>query len=371
MESADEDVVGNCCLSLTYFAEGDHARSGEVLVKLSELVHSLRKRLLELLQEKASLEDSSDDNDDDDDEDDADEKSKNAVAISLYLKRLAIVGKRWSIAKLLETDGTENGFQVVEELSTTISAMIAKDLSVRATPKNNDDDMSVVPEIWRKRGTREQHSFLADTIGSALSFLLSTASWMLEEFEEDKNYIEGEEGENSLVSQLLHMRERIRKVLLLCFEQFLEEEDRHSCSEAHLAFSQAVQRHASRAASELRALFPKLWSVKCGPVLKKLALSDDNDLVGANVRFLDSEVRVVPCSVFALAQCSHMVFLFYLFVTTASKRSGCTIKPRVLSISSHSFFSRALVLLGIGKPTGRCRRFVEHYQQQSGNLADL
>jgi hypothetical protein len=290
MESTDEEVVGNCCLSLTYFAEGDHSRSGEVLVKLSELVHSLRKRLLELFQEKASIEDGSDDNDEDDE--DEDEKSKNAVAISLYLKRLAIVGKRWSIAKLIETDGTENGFQVVEELSTTISAMIAKDLSVRATPKNNDDDMSVVPEIWRKRDTRELHSFLADTIGSALSFLLSTAAWKLEEFEEDKSYLERGTGESSVFSQLLHMRERIRKVLLLCFEQFLEEEDRQSCSEAHLAFSQAVQYHASRAASELRDLFPKRWSVKCGPVLKKLALSEDNDLVGANVRFLDSEVRV-------------------------------------------------------------------------------
>ena len=80
---------------MTTLAKGDHARSAEALLKLKEIARSLRDKLVELFEEKSAIEDT------EDDDVDEDKREQTEHAISLCLRRLAVMSSRWPLASLL------------------------------------------------------------------------------------------------------------------------------------------------------------------------------------------------------------------------------------------------------------------------------
>ena len=87
---------------------------------------------------------------------------------------------------------------------------------------------------------------------------------------------------------VLRLRDRLAKLVGLCFEQYLDDIPGFVYSEEQEEFAIAVQISAGRVSSDLRTLFPRGWANAKSELLQKLPLRDDNHLIGGFVRFLQS-----------------------------------------------------------------------------------
>ena len=298
LESTDRIALQNCALVITTLAKGDHARSGEALLKLKKVACSLRDRLSTLLGEKAKLASAEGDDSDNDDEESDFSAADTEHAIALCLRRLGILSKRWYIAELLADDSEENdGEHAMESLCTSIAEVVAKELQARKVAPDEDEAASTsdiqLPKIWTTSDNRI-HGLVAESVSEALAFLLSTLAWA---FNGEVAKIEMEEAspiadpENHVV---LSLRDGLVKLLALCFEQFVEEkEGDDTYSEEHIAFANTIQECAGRIAGDLRSLFPKELADADSTFLRACALTNDAHLIGGFVRFLRSQEQKV------------------------------------------------------------------------------
>ena len=266
--ATDPKVLFNCCLTLTLLAKGDHTRSSEVLVVLKRDSASICEQLFGLLREKNSI-------------DDFTKIVDVELSISLSLRRLSLLSKRWSLSSLLV-----DGPNTVEKLCSAVSASVALDLSQRKLVSDEEDEDSeeLVPEIW-ETAPEELHEQVKDSIVAGLSFLLNTTAWSLKE-QLDRTGPDREDTKSTV-----QMRDRLVKLTSLCFEMYIEDNDTYE--RHHRYFSRTIQVHASQIAGDLRTLFHKEWSNSSDVVLQSCALTDDSHLIGGCVRFLRSQEEKV------------------------------------------------------------------------------
>ena len=298
LEATDQTVLVNCCNAIVSLAKGGHARSNEALLRLKEMSGSLRDRLLELLQEKSKQ--TSDNGSDDDDEHEASDVDLER-SISLCLRRLVNLTKRWSLAELLgETADDSIDDNELGTICGAVTKYIGRELDVRACvyPEKETDELAAtdveIAKIW-ETADEDVHAIVADCVSQGLDFLLAVATWRLNEEVEsidesggNKEYSD-EEIEHHLVIQI---RASLSKLIIRCFEHnVVGISDR--ISEKHLEFAEAVQKHGFRACGDLRELFPKELRKAASPFLAACALTEDTTLVGAGNRFVRShESRV-------------------------------------------------------------------------------
>lgn len=307
LRSADVTVLQNCGFALTFLATEDHARSGEAALQLKKVTCLLRDRLIELFKDKA---DRSSNGDGDDEDSDVDTMSLQDTehGICLCLRRLSILSKRWDLASLF----TENGAATESEkemdsLCAAVAQVVAKDLQVRkvVAPEDDADEVPETPKIWTT-GNAELHAVVAETVSESLTFLVTSIAWRLKSAIAQLG--EGDADETDLKENVVvRMRDRLVKLIALCFDQFIDTTDgSESYTAEHIQFAFDVQMHAGSAAGDVRMLFLKAWSDSESPLLRELSLTEEGHLIGGYVRFLRSqEAQVCRFSV-AIVLCTSL-----------------------------------------------------------------
>ena len=291
LESTDPTVLSNCAVALTSLASGEHARISDAQLGLKKTVNALQNRLLELLEVKVGILDSTDE--------DKTEASPfdTEHSIGLCLRRLDVLSKRVYIGKfLLDSADTEQQDEVVENLFNTVAEYVAKELNSRKVvyPEEEGEESSMeIPDIWNN-GNERLPELVAEAVSEALSFLLCTTAWRLNSTIENLG-TENDPSDKPEEHIVVRMRDQLVKLVYLCFEQFLESEDEGSFTKEHIVFSQQVQKVAGRTAGDIRSLFPRAWESSESPLLRAFAFVEDGPVIGGFVRFLrsqDAEVRV-------------------------------------------------------------------------------
>jgi hypothetical protein len=333
MESTDETVLQHISVSLAFLVEGDHARTPEVKAQISKLSGLLQERLMELfhdsdpqassiskpkspkkgrkgkpppkrksnrLSDASTMSSSAND-------DLFSEAPSPAVdvenSILLCLQRWRILTKQCPVEYLFDEKELDPD-EEMEGFCNTIAEAMAKRLQDRKPIVDDDqeDDAETlateentirVPEIWAKEDSRI-HGAIAKSVNEALVILLSITAWKLRDALLNRSKTEfGKDGDNESDDEVdvedltvLSMRDRLVKLLGVCFDQFLEETEDTEYTLEHVEFASHVQAAAGRVASDLRTLFPKEWSNAVDPVRQALALTHDSQLIGGFARYL-------------------------------------------------------------------------------------
>ncbi|GAX23736.1 cohesin complex subunit SA-1/2 [Fistulifera solaris] len=294
LESTDTSVLSSCVLTLTSLCSQVHSRSEDVRLRLKRVARSLQDRLLELLLLKSSLAGKTKNRDKRSTESAADIEQ----SICLCLRRLQTLSQRLSIVDLLvdEKGDPEEMDKIAEDLFTHVSEYVAKELQSRKIiPVENDegDGVSEVPKIWEEVDDHI-HQTIANSIREAITCLLTILAWRLQkEIAANENQDASQDDYREHI--VVRMRDRLLKLLSLCFEQYLDAEE-SNYSNVHIEFSIKVQTVACRLAGDVRALLPKAWQRTSSPFLAACALIEDDSLIGGTVRFLQSQEAKSPDS---------------------------------------------------------------------------
>jgi hypothetical protein len=331
LESTDETVLQNVSNALFVLVDGDHVRVADVKMQLKRLSMSLQDRLMELLREsdphngrgKKSPK-SSQSSRRPARRSDASASSRSTSdtvspavdlenSIALCLLRWRTLFKRCPLPYLFEESNDDGEDVEVEGFYNTISEAIAKRLIDRKPLADKDDkgieaDARSVATAW-KTGEADIHPEVATSVNGALQVLLSILSWKV--VETLKRQSEGMEVDNEEDLVVLRMRERLVNLVGLCFDQFIDENDSVVYSDEQVDFSNLVQASASRAASDIRTLFPRDWTGASDTLRQKLALVADSQLIGGSARFLQQREDEVEKHEFSLS------LIFVLFSTHA------------------------------------------------------
>ncbi len=291
LESTETSVLSSCVLTLTSLCSQEHSRFEDVQLRLKRVARSLQDRLLELLLLKSNLAGKKKNRDKRGSEGSTDSAADIEQSICLCLRRLQTMSQRLSIVDLLidEKDDAEEMDKITDDLFTHVSEYVAKELQSRKiipVEDDEDDRVSEVPKIWEEVDSRI-HQTIANSIQEAITFLLTVLAWRLQ-----KEIADSEKQDASQDDYREHivvrMRDRLLKLLSLCFEQYLDAEE-STYSIVHTEFSIKVQTVACRIAGDVRALFPKAWQRSSSPFLAACALIEDDSLIGGTVRFLQSQ----------------------------------------------------------------------------------
>ena len=298
MESSDIIVLQNCCHSLSFLAIADHTRHDEAASILHDVLASLRKRLEELDQKRAQVNEKDPEESDEEEEDPDGGSGKIDSSISLVIRRIAVLSKRWPLADLID-DGDEDEDEVVDKLCEKIFRMAKQELYIRK-PITEADKVEI-PDIWKK--SNKSHKPVAETVVAALDVLLSATAWAVHKSaaELEASPAEVKIRAKGVANVLVVMQQRVNTLVSLCFEQYLE--DSNVVSDEHLEFSQTVQQAAGNTGGDLRSLFSRALKMCVHPVLAEAALMDDNLLIGGYVRFIRQQEKKV-CG--AVASCAFV-----------------------------------------------------------------
>jgi hypothetical protein len=321
LESTDEQVLQHIARALSILVQGDHTRVSEVKMQLKRMIGTLQDRLMELFSESDPQNSESPTKSKKNKKSSPKRRSNRKSDISsssmssegvfssnspemdiehsicLCLLRWRTMIKECPLEFLFQEDDEEDE---VEGFCTTISEAIGKRLIDRKPVVDEEDDdtaydakSAVVAKIW-KTDDVAIHAEVAKAVEEALQVLLSVVSWKLLETLKDRTKEKGdadlEMEDDADVKDLvvLRMRDRLAKLVGLCFDQFLEEREDLIYSEEHVEFASSVQTSAGRVASDLRTLFAREWSQAADPVRRALALTDDSQLIGGFARYLQS-----------------------------------------------------------------------------------
>lgn len=290
MESSDQQVIQNCCHSLCFLAHASHSRQDDALAVMRDVFGALQERFSELMEKKDKL-DSDDESDDEIEESDIE---KIDHSISLVLRRMAILSKRWPLVDLLDGDSKEDEIEI-DKLCDQIFEFTKNELD-RRQPVSSNDAMRL-PSIWKK--TSKSHEYVVDSTQACLDILLSTAGWTVRKVEAElDDHLDSDDDsshastvEDDEENPLIVVRRRIEVIISLCFEQFMLDIDNQS--EDFRNFSHKIQTMGGRASGDLRTLFPRAWENSIHPLLRKAALVDDHTLVGGSVRYLRQQSKKV------------------------------------------------------------------------------
>lgn len=312
LESTDEKVLQNIANAILILVDGDHARVADVKMQLKRLSSNLQDRLMELLREtdpqseqKKSKRSASKKRSSRRSDESSSTRSADGIdsvspevdlenSIALCLMRWRILTKRCPIYYLFdqsdEDEAEVNGF------CNSISEAIAKRLQDRKplTGDDEDDETDVdgksVATAW-KEGDMAIHPAVAKAVDGALQVLLCILSWTLVETlkkgqKDGSDTLEMDDSSTEKDTTVVQMRDRLVKLVGLCFDQFIDEGDGVIYSEEQIDFATSVQASAARVASDIRTLFPREWSGAEDPIRKSLALTADSQLIAGSARYL-------------------------------------------------------------------------------------
>jgi hypothetical protein len=317
IDSTDEVVLQNIAATLSQWIEGDHSRLSEVKMQVKRLSRELQNRLVETFRENdsvgtkgkrisvAGVKQRS---------------SKKAGGTGLASPKdifksspevdaeysISLMMMRWKIllegcdSNFLFDEATEDDEEDDNDvLFNMISEAMGKRLSDRKPvyDKQQQDDATAVniPTIWNEDEVDPNlHEVVAGTIDLSLKVLLLIISHELADtFEGGKmpniNSDDMSVDEENLL--VLRLRDRMVKLLGLCFDQYLAPNDDVAYSDEHAEFAARVQASAARVASDLRTLFPQDFAEASAPVRKALALTASEEvshLLGGSARHLQS-----------------------------------------------------------------------------------
>lgn len=298
LESTEPTTLGYCLRAMISLTRGEHARSDEAVVYLKNLAAMLNDRLRELLQNryqqlKGGHGESSNNDDDDDNVEDEPTPAEVASSIRHCLCRMRILSKGWPIHDLLS--GGENSDADLEVLSQTVTTYMTDELTKRQliyhrSETQGDAQNIEIPKIWEIEDAA-LHAEIAESISDGLNLLLSMVAWRLNYEIKAIDANKEEEYADDVLEKhiIIRMRERIKTILVLCYEHYIDESETEQVPAALPLFSVAVQEHALRTSGDFRALFLKDWQNATSKLLRACSLKDDGLLIGAGVRFLRSQ----------------------------------------------------------------------------------
>ena len=261
-----------------------------------------------------------------DDEDDGIDESSTAVEIEhgiyLNLMRFRILFQRCNLSPYLQDDDGDasDDDDGVEAICSVIADGLAKRLNARKPSAAKDDvtegESTVAStstkhtSIWDK-DEKNMAMITARAVEQGLKLIKTATSWKLHEVMEEESLVlddddddimeevnddddDDDESEDHIV---LRLRDRAIALIELCYEQFVEDspvgDDDESIvthyTDDQKTFATYVQIVASRAATDLRSLFPKEWAHAASPLLRAFAIVNDGRLIGGFVRCLRSK----------------------------------------------------------------------------------
>jgi hypothetical protein len=295
LESTDDICVSNCCRAMVSFAKSDHLRSDEVRLMLKKICEKLLNDLSRLIQVKKRLQ-SDEGHDDEDNEETSESDIQNSIKWCLL--RLRVISKRCSIAVLLD-DNKMACDAKLDDLGKVIHEHVSFELKARQPilhrPESQEGDEKIeISEIWSSLIDKSIHSAVAESVREGLGLLLSVAAWRLHEAIESKEDDRAKDSSQSLDEHIvLRLRRRMKEMLILCFEQFVPVESADRVSDEHVAFAVHVQENALVVSGDMRALFPRRLEQCESKFLQKCPFTDENLVIGAGVRFIQSQEEKV------------------------------------------------------------------------------
>jgi cohesin complex subunit SA-1/2 len=311
LDSSDEVTLQNVAATLSRWVEGDHTRVSEVKMQLKRLSRSLQDRLMDRFRES------------DPESTTGGRKSPRAAkkkqrtdhsqSSSLEIfstspevdleHSIALLLFRWKVllegcnTKYLFDEPEENEEHEMEGLFNTIAEAMGKRLKDREpTPEeksaHDDRTIATISSIW-KDGDPNVHEEVAKSVDLALRVLLliiaSELADTLERRAESENLGENDMDFDSQEFPVFKHRDAFVKLLIICFEQFLEKDA--ACSDDQYTFAGKIQASAGKVLSDLRSLFSPDFSEASDPLLRALALQGGQDvamLLGGFARWFQS-----------------------------------------------------------------------------------
>jgi hypothetical protein len=323
LHSTDEQVLQNIAAALSQWAEGDHSRVSEVKMQLKRLSSALQNRLMELFADSESTRkkdrlqsprrktrttryaDSGS----------TDSSCEKLSTLSSFDAECSIAQlmARWKIllmecqAKYLfeKMEGHDlEDMDEIEGLYNTISEAMGKRLLDRRPldDRLTDDDgtktVVTVRTIWVDEDPNI-HQVVSKGVGMALKVLLLLVANELADTLDKLSDKPGKPSDQTMITAddvvdvddlvVVRMRDRLVKLLGLCFDQHIVESDDIDFTDEQHEFAASVQNAAGRVASDLRTLFPQGWSAAADPVRKILALTggpEVSNLIGGFARWV-------------------------------------------------------------------------------------
>ena len=326
--STDTSVLENTCLAMAMLSVGDHARNREAFLDFKKMATTVRDRLLKLYETKKEMATSGNSSSPNKRRrtSRSPQKKKGSQedelldlehSISMCLRRLRMISKRWYLGDLLQAnkhsasqdDTTEYEEDTCVDLCSSIAQVIAKELKSREIILPDDDSSIEIPKIWSEVDSKV-HGEVAKSIVDGLAVILSSTGWRLERAIEKENDAKEQqdsdeesdaegEGDNKTeldatttaeldteAKAIVRMRDGLLKLLMICFDQYLDPaEEEGFYRDEHIAFSDNIQVHAGKVSGDLRGLFPKEWAESDSALLRTVALNDDTHLIGGWVRW--------------------------------------------------------------------------------------
>lgn len=265
-----------------------------------------------------------------DDEDDGIDESSTAVEIEhgiyLNLMRFRILFQRCNLSPYLQDDDGDasDDDDGVEAICSVIADGLAKRLNARKPSAGKDDvtegESTVAStstkhtSIWDK-DEKNMAMITARAVEQGLKLIKTATSWKLHEVMEQESLVlddddddimeevngDDDDDDESEDHVVLRLRDRAIALIELCYEQFVEDspigDDDESIAthytDGQKTFATYVQIVASRAATDLRSLFPKEWAHAASPLLRAFAIVNDGRLIGGFVRCLRSKEEML------------------------------------------------------------------------------
>lgn len=293
MDSADPAILKNVCLSISCLVVDDHSRSNDALLVLKKFAVDLRARLIDLLRTKSEFAKGNDErHHNQSTATDAELES----SISLCLRRLCILSKRWSITRLLGKG--DSGDADLDEICAIVSNYLEEALKERQSIDHSpeaqfDSNRMETAKIWSTVDSNV-HAVMAESVSEGLNLILAMTAWRLnaeiELIDQGKVDYDAADIQNHAV---IRLRDRLLNLIVNCHEHFIEPCILHNLTEVQKQFALAVQQHALRVSGDLRSLFPRKWRDSISPFLVACSLADDSILTGPTVRFVRSQTKRV------------------------------------------------------------------------------
>ena len=350
-------MLENVALSLRYLSDGDHSRAPDGSLQLKNITQELRDRLVDLFadmpsdgsQSEASSKRKRRSTDKapskrrrgespssrastanvTNEEDDGIDESSTAVEIEhgvyLNLMRFRILFQRCNLSPYLQDDDGDasDDDDGVEAICSVIADGLAKRLNARKPSAAKDDvtegESTVAStstkhtSIWDK-DEKNMAMITARAVEQGLKLIETATGWKLHEVMEEESLVlddddddimeevngDDDDDDESEDHVVLRLRDRAIALIELCYEQFVEDspiDDDESIATHYTddqkTFATFVQIVASRAATDLRSLFPKELAHSASPLLRSFAIVNDGRLIGGFVRCLRSKEEML------------------------------------------------------------------------------
>eukprot|EP00569_Conticribra_weissflogii_P004744 CAMPEP_0171342406 /NCGR_PEP_ID=MMETSP0878-20121228/14224_1 /TAXON_ID=67004 /ORGANISM="Thalassiosira weissflogii, Strain CCMP1336" /LENGTH=1813 /DNA_ID=CAMNT_0011845061 /DNA_START=84 /DNA_END=5525 /DNA_ORIENTATION=- len=350
VSSSDTQILTNTAQSIVSLSKGDHGRVSEATAQIRNIVTEIRDRLVDLLSSDDSTVASSALSVTEKTTSDVtsrrsskrrsrkrsagdcssiasshtsltDESSARSVAadteysIFLNLKRLRILSQKIDLFAFFEN--TANDKNQLELLCSFVGEALKRRLHCCRPMELRGDDASMADSEYNKViDSPDVLAELGKAVQEGLELILCVTGWSLLTLQNNENLVmndddiigdvvknDPEDNQSIEDNVVLRLRNQLLSLLQQCYAQYLpssEERDddetsvgKHSFSSEQIAFADFVQMSAGKVASDLRVLFPKEYADAASPILRSLALVNDDYLVAGNFRFIGSKAQLL------------------------------------------------------------------------------